>query len=597
MLKILYLKLVNLLRLRSPQLLHPLPFFKQSKIKKNKKLQVLIAAIVCCASSPVFAQLIIDDLDTGAKNVQDLVSVLLGPQNNAVISNISTTGDARCLGVFTGGNNLGNGVLGFDSGVLLSSGAVRDAAGPNDSDETTSEFFLVGDPFLESLIPGEETYDACVLEFDFVCNGAAGVSVDYVMGSEEYNEFVGAEASDIFGFGLNNTNIATVPNSGGLPVSIANVNCGNPFDPSTPTSPLPPFCDLFINNDLQDNGGNINIEADGLTTVLRAEGAITSGVNHMKFAVGDVLDEAFDTWVFLKAGSFQCNIPMPPGPLDTLLLLSASCTVWDATQYYANEDIISFDDDTLEFQKLFDGSDVGLGRANIDAFSKSNSGEILFSISEDFYLENFGWIRDEDIVRFIPSSLGAVTQGTFEHFFDGSQNHLGNCGGDIDAFYIDEGVATGTDAHAESVPNTQDPCPLDANNDGDGDGMCGNVKIYFSPTSSVYINGAWYADEDIVLFDEVTGEFSLYFDGCKVGLSHTDVDAITLLDDQSILISLKCSTTVQNYGYVGQEDILRFNPTALGGNTAGIFTLYKKGSDMGLHGNYLNIDGVDQVVK
>lgn len=549
---------------------------------------------MCALPMASYAQLNITDLDSGPNTAEDIVNVLLGPNSNATVSNVSTTGDYRCLGIFNGGNNLG-GTLGFDEGILLSSGAVLDAAGPNMSDETTNEFFTPGDEFLNSLIPGEETFDACVIEFDFVCDGAESVSVDYVMGSEEYNEFVGEEASDVFGFALNDINIATVPNSGGLPVSIANVNCGNPFDPTSPTSPLPPFCDLFINNDLQDGGGNIDIEADGLTTVLRAEESLISGVNHMKFAVGDVLDEAFDTWVFLKAGSFQCNIPSTPE--QTQLLLTSRCTVWDANQYYKNEDIISFDKDTLQFNKVFDGSDVGLARTNIDAFYQSNSGDIFFSISENFYLNGYGWIYDEDILKFIPTSMGTNTSGSFELYFDGSQNHMGHCGGDIDALHIDEGLVTGTDADNDGIPNEQDACPLDANNDIDGDGMCGNVKMYFSPTSTINIAGVWYADEDIVLFEEETGNFSKYFDGSDVGISHADVDAVKLMDDQSILLSVKCPTFVHGFGEVRAEDILRFTPTSLGAITQGDFALHTDGSEIGINGYYLNFNGVDHITQ
>ena len=570
-----------------------IPYVGEKNIIRQWPRYLTVVAI-CAMPVASYAQLNITDFDSGPNTAEDIVNLLLGPNSNATVSNISTTGDFRCLGVFSGGNNLG-GTLGFDEGVMLSSGAVLDAVGPNMSDETTSEFFTPGDEFLNGLIPGGETFDACVIEFDFVCDGAQRVSVDYVMASEEYNEFVGEEASDVFGFALNDTNIATVPNSGGLPVSIANVNCGNPFDPTLPTSPLPPFCDLFINNDLQDSGGSIDIEADGLTTVLRAEGNLMSGVNHMKFAVGDVLDEAFDTRVFLKAGSFQCDVPSTPE--QTLLLLTSRCTVWDANEYYKNEDIISFDKDTLQFNKVFDGSDVGLAHTNIDAFYQSDSGDIFFSISEDFYLNGYGWIRDEDILKFIPTSVGATTSGSFELYFDGSQNHMGHCGGDIDALQIDEGLVTGTDADNDGIPNTQDICPLDANNDIDGDGMCGNVKMYFSPTSSINIDGVWYADEDIVLFEEETGTFSKYFDGSDVGISHTDVDAIKLMDDQSILLSVKCPTFVQGFGEVGREDILRFTPTSIGVTTLGSFELHTDGSAIGINGDYLNFNGVDQITQ
>lgn len=284
----------------------------QNKLHTHGRLITLIFTAGFSLSS--VAQLDVNSLNSGAINEQDVVDELLGVGASVAVSNILITGDTRCIGTFTGGNGLGSGALGFDAGAILSSGQAIDAAGPNQSDETTSEFSQPGDPFLDTFNLGENTFDACVIEFDFECpTGTDSVSVDYVMGSEEYNEFVGPfGGNDVFAFALNGTNISTIPTSGGLPVAIANLNCENPYNPLAPVSPNSPFCDFFINNDLQDGGGSINIEADGLTTVLTAQGNIVSGVNHMKFAVADVLDEAFDTWVFLKRGSFQCVGVQPP---------------------------------------------------------------------------------------------------------------------------------------------------------------------------------------------------------------------------------------------------------------------------------------------
>lgn len=563
----------------------------KSFFNDNKKIAIPTFALAFFASSLANSQMVISDLETGSQTAQDLVNQLVGG-DGVTISNVSTTGNPRCFGSFSGGANS----VGFDGGVIISSGSALDAAGPNFSDETTSEFFEPGDTFLSSLIFGEPTYDACVLEFDFQCNSADSISVEYVMGSEEYNEFVEAGSNDVFGFALNGINIATLPNSGGLPVSIENVNCGNPYDPNS----TEPYCDLFINNDLQDGGGSIDIEADGLTTVLTAEQNVGVGtVNTMKFAVGDVLDEAFDTWVFLRNGSFQCGDGGGSGPQEDIFStnLSSTCTVWNDTDVYYNEDIISFNEDTQTIQILFDGSDVGLAYANVDAFTQLPSGEFILSLSQNFEVPGVGYVRDEDLIKFTPSTLGDNTSGVFEMYFDGSAHGMGNCGGDIDALDVVEGVVTGTDADSDGIANELDSCPLDPLNDIDGDGVCGNVKIYFSLTSSVEINGNWYKDEDVIEFDEATGEFSKYFDGSDVGMSHTDVDAFKIKDDGNLLLSLKCSTTINGVGSVLDQDILEFTPTSLGVTTAGSFEIKLRGNDTGLVGNYFDFDGVDRVLQ
>lgn len=93
-------------------------------------------------------------------------------------------------------------------------------------------------------------------------------------------------------------------------------------------------------------------------------------------------------------------------------------------------------------------------------------------------------------------------------------------------------------------------------------------------------------DSDIILFratslgENTAGSFYWYFDASDVGLTRSgeDVDAVTLLDDGSLLIS-----TVGNGGVPGlsfrDEDIIRFMPTALGSRTRGSFSMFLDGSD------------------
>ena len=85
---------------------------------------------------------------------------------------------------------------------------------------------------MDALIPGFFTNDACVLEFEFSCDTEPeGFSFKYVFGSEEYNEYVDTTFNDVFGFFLDGENIALIPGTP-TPVSINNVNCGNPFNPA-----------------------------------------------------------------------------------------------------------------------------------------------------------------------------------------------------------------------------------------------------------------------------------------------------------------------------------------------------------------------------
>lgn len=256
-----------------------------------------------------------------AVSAAQLLQCLLGPDvsySNAVLS-----AAPAAAGTFTGGLS----VIGFDSGIILSSGDISTLTGPNLGDDTSTISNTPGDTDLQSLVPGYVTYDAAVLEFDFTCDTAQQVVFQYVFGSEEYNEYVDTVYNDVFGFFLNGVNIALTPvgcSGAGIPVSINNVNCGNPYVGSGPN------CDCFRNNDLTDGGGTINSELDGLTQVFFATGTIQAGTNHIKIAIADCGDQVLDSDVMIRCQSFTCGTApvtgaccLPSGQCVTLT--SADC--------------------------------------------------------------------------------------------------------------------------------------------------------------------------------------------------------------------------------------------------------------------------------
>ncbi len=222
------------------------------------------------------------------------------------VTNVTYTGAAGGIGTFSG-----MGAAGFDSGVILSSGDVVNAVGPNQTSGQTTAFGTAGDAQLDALVGGSSsansTFDAAVLEFDFVPTSNV-VSFKYVFASEEYSEFVGAGVDDVFAFFVNNTNCATV---GGQRVSVDTINNGNPGNPSfTPSHP-----ELYRDNPTPANPGvdpasPIDVQYDGLTTVLNCQATVTPGqTSHMKLAIADTGDQVLDSTVFLQADSFQSNEP------------------------------------------------------------------------------------------------------------------------------------------------------------------------------------------------------------------------------------------------------------------------------------------------
>ena len=81
---------------------------------------------------------------------------------------------------------------------------------------------------------------------------------------------------------------------------------------------------------------------------------------------------------------------------------------------------------------FFDGSDVGVGNVDVDGFYLRPDGSFLLSFDAPVSLTGLGTVDDSDIVRFVPTSTGSTTAGTFEWYFDGSDVGLSTNDEDID---------------------------------------------------------------------------------------------------------------------------------------------------------------------
>ncbi len=128
----------------------------------------------------------------------------------------------------------------------------------------------------------------------------------------------------------------------------------------------------------------------------------------------------------------------------------------------------------------------------------------------------------------------------------------------------------------------------------------GGTLYYLSFSANTAVPGVGtVADEDIVSYDPATNTWALYFDGSDVGLSGTDVSNLHVRTDGSILMSFDSATfsvpgltggpsgtTVENH------DIVLFTPTSTGANTAGSFSFYFDGSDVGLTTTAESLDGL-----
>lgn len=194
------------------------------------------------------------------------------------------------------------------NGVLLSTGNGIGAIGPNTIGSYTNNMpatpMVSSDPHLNAIASAAPT-NGTVLEFDFIPSGDT-ISFNYLFGSDEYPEYSPSTYNDAFGFFLwgpgisgpyalggypaGGTNLALIPGTS-TPVTINNVG------PSSNVA-------YYVNNLGGAAYGNA-IQYDGTTTLLSANASVQCGQTyHIKLAICNVGDQAFDSGVFLQANSF-----------------------------------------------------------------------------------------------------------------------------------------------------------------------------------------------------------------------------------------------------------------------------------------------------
>ena len=88
----------------------------------------------------------------GGVTASDVAATVTGP--GATITNVRITGAGNAIGTF------GEGGLGIGSGVILSTGDIADAAGPNDSSGSGVSLGTDGDGQLNAIVTPRTTFDA-----------------------------------------------------------------------------------------------------------------------------------------------------------------------------------------------------------------------------------------------------------------------------------------------------------------------------------------------------------------------------------------------------------------------------------------------------
>ncbi len=222
-------------------------------------------------------------------------------------------------------NNNGFTSFPFTTGLVMTTGAVTIAAGPNNTTSASSSTGVNSytDQVLNtSGLPTSTLNNCAALDFNFLAY-ADTFNFNYVFGSEEYPNYACSSYNDIFAFFLTGPdpvtnvvttrNVAIIPgsvtaaNPDGIPVTINSVNAGAGSAGSASTAGCysGTYSAYYINNPAGSNG----IQYNGYTTQLSAEGRILACQPYsMHLAVCNSGDNSYDSGVFLEEQSFHTHV-------------------------------------------------------------------------------------------------------------------------------------------------------------------------------------------------------------------------------------------------------------------------------------------------
>jgi hypothetical protein len=194
---------------------------------------------------------------------------------------------------------------------------------------------------------------------------------------------------------------------------------------------------------------------------------------------------------------------------DTLLLsFDVAGSVPGVAGTVDDSDVVRFDASSLgpstagTFQLYFDASDVGLLQASedVDAIEVDATGTLLLSTEGPADVPGLV-AADEDLLAFLPTSLGDTTSGAFVLYLDGSDVALGEGSEDVDAVaFAASGEMQLSTPDVFSVPGLS----------GQNEDVFVFVPTLLGPTTS----GSYSPD--------------LSFDGSTFGLDANDILAVEL---------------------------------------------------------------------
>lgn len=234
--------------------------------------------------------------------------------DGTTVVSASYSGDDRSSGIYTDGDTYAPGVTPSDSGVMLSTGRLssftNNRGSANHSSSTSTNTSGVDNDAAMNALVGTGTYDASILDIDFIPTGDT-MTMQFVFSSEEYPEYAGTIYNDAVGVWINGN---LVP----LAVGNGNASVGNVNDTSNQN--------LYVDN----TGSQYNTEMDGFTVTMTLTIPVVSGeVNSIRIGIADVSDTYYDSTLLIAADSAQTafiaqddTVNVVPGGSNTVDVLA-----------------------------------------------------------------------------------------------------------------------------------------------------------------------------------------------------------------------------------------------------------------------------------
>src|SRR5690606_23894128 len=268
-------------------------------IKKKHYNVFIVPLLLFCVN--LSAQVV----TTSGQTANEYVEKIIG--QGIIYSDAEILGNSAQIATYTGGSAGGMQPT-MNSGLVMGTGYVNTpttlqgpaskllSSGPGSSGFTE----------LNTLAGISTTRDGIGLMFKFIPL-TNKLKINFQFGSEEYNEWVGTDYNDVFGFFISGPGLAPYPGQnialapGNVRVAVNSINKGNAggCGPGPGTNPM-----FYIDNCL----GTYDNAMDGFTMMLTAEADVIPCEEYtIRLLLADGTDTALDSWVFLQESGFYAD--------------------------------------------------------------------------------------------------------------------------------------------------------------------------------------------------------------------------------------------------------------------------------------------------